>query len=289
MSLIPDEIEAHYQLGFEAGRLLEAQGELERLRTEAILRRFLPPAPATIVDVGGASGAYAFPLAAQGYQVHLIDPVALHLEQARARAGSSGVELSSIALGDARELKLPGGIADAVLLLGPLYHLTDHSERLRALREARRILKPGGVLFAAAISRFASLIDGLSRGAFPDHRFRTIVAADLASGQHRNPTGNPAYFTTAYFHLPEELAAEVRDAGFDHVRVLAVEGPAWSATHFQQAWDSQEQRADLMQFLSSIEEEPTILGASAHLLAVAHHSIRSASTGSTAVARREGK
>jgi ubiquinone/menaquinone biosynthesis C-methylase UbiE len=289
LSLIPEEVAVHYQLGFEAGRLFAAGGELERLRTESILRRFLPPAPAAIVDVGGASGTYAFPLAAQGYQVHLIDPVALHLDQARARAVSSGINLSTIALGDARELNLPNNIADAVLLLGPLYHLTGQADRLRALGEARRILKPGGVLFAAAISRFASLIDGLMRGAFQDDRFRTIVEADLASGQHRNPTENPAYFTTAYFHRPEELAAEVRDAGFDDVRVLAIEGPVWSAAHFQEAWDNPQQRADLLQFLSSIEEEPSILGASAHLLAVARHSVLSASTGSTAVARREGK
>jgi ubiquinone/menaquinone biosynthesis C-methylase UbiE len=273
LSLILKEIEDHYLQGAEDGRLAAAQGELERLRTQEILGRLLPPAPATIFDLGGATGVYAFPLAEQGYRVHLIDPVELHLGQARARSTSSGVELASIALGDARELNVSTGVADAVLLLGPLYHLVENSDRLRALREARRILKPGGLLFAAAISRFASLIDGLSTGAFQDERFRKIVAADLASGQHRNPTNNPAYFTTAYFHRPEELASEVREAGFDNVRVLAIEGPAWSAANFRQAWDNSQQRRELLQFLSLVEEEPSILGASAHLLAVAHRSI----------------
>lgn len=269
-SLIPKEIESHYLQVVEAERLSAAQGELERLRTQQILQRHLPPPPATVFDIGGAAGVYAFPLAEVGYRVHLIDPVALHVEQAHSRSVSSGVDLASIAQGDARELNVPTAIADAVLLLGPLYHLVEHSDRLRALGEARRILKPGGVLFAAAISRFASLMDGLASGAFQDPQFRTIVAADLASGQHRNPTGNLAYFTTAYFHRPEELAAEVRDAGFNDVAVLAIEGPVWSAAHFRQTWDSEQQRGELMQFLASVEREPSILGASAHLLAVAH-------------------
>jgi len=176
MSLISREIEAHYQQVSESERLLDGIGELERLRTQAILARHLPPPPAVIFDVGGAAGVYAFPLAGQGYEVHLIDPVALHLEQARARAAGSGIELASIAQGDARRLDVPDGSADAVLLLGPLYHLVEHADRLRALREARRILKPGGVLLAAAVSRFASLIDGLSRGSFADPGFRNIVA-----------------------------------------------------------------------------------------------------------------
>jgi len=270
LSPIFPEIEAYYLQGAENSRLESAPGELERLRTEDILRRHLPATPAVIFDVGGASGAYAFPLAEQGYRVHLIDPVPLHLEQARARAASSGIELAAIVLGDARELGVPTGVADAALLLGPLYHLVERSDRLRALREARRILKPAGVLFAAAISRFASLIDGLSTGAFQDREFRKIVAADLASGQHRNPTDNPTYFTTAYFHRPEELAAEVQDAGFQHVRVFAIEGPAWSTPYFRQACDHAPQRAELMHFLASVEEEPSLLGASAHLLALAH-------------------
>jgi ubiquinone/menaquinone biosynthesis C-methylase UbiE len=269
MSLISKEIEEHYLQSKESERLSGARGELERLRTQAILARNLPPAPATIFDVGGAAGIHAFPLAKQGYRVHLIDPVDLHLEQARSYAAASGVTLASIAQGDARRLDIPSGSADAVLLLGPLYHLIEHSDRLRALREARRVLQPKGVLFAAAVCRFASLIDGLSSGFFQDAEFRKIVAADLASGQHRNPMNHPAYFTTAYFHRPEDLATEIRDAGFGDVQVLAVEGPAWSAAFFREAWDDAAQRQSLMEFLSLIEHEPSVQGASAHLMAVA--------------------
>jgi ubiquinone/menaquinone biosynthesis C-methylase UbiE len=266
---IPKEIEEHYLQVKEAERLQGARGELERLRTQAIFARHLPPAPAVIFDVGGAAGVYAFQLAKQGYEVHLVDPVELHLEQARSYATASGVALASIARGEARQLNIPSGSGDVVLLLGPLYHLVEHSDRLQALREAHRILKPQGVLFAAAISRFASLIDGLSTGFFQDEEFRNIVAADLGCGQHRNPTNQPTYFTTAYFHRPEELAAEVHDAGFVDVHVLAVEGPAWSAAGFQDAWRNPVLRASLMEFLSLIERESSVQGASAHLIAVA--------------------
>jgi ubiquinone/menaquinone biosynthesis C-methylase UbiE len=273
MNLIAKEIEGHYQEGGEWQRLLTERGELERLRTQAILARDLPPAPAAIFDVGGAAGVYAFLLAKQGYQVHLIDPVPLHLEQARAHAAATGVALTSIAPGDARRLDIASGTADAVLLLGPLYHLVEHSDRLRALREALRILKPHGVLFAAAVSRFASLLDGLSSGFFQDAGFRDIVAADLATGQHRNAMNNPAYFTTAYFHRPEDLAGEVREAGFSDARILGIEGPGWTAARLPEIWADLAQRERLMEFLSSIEHEPAIQGASAHLMAVAHRPV----------------
>jgi ubiquinone/menaquinone biosynthesis C-methylase UbiE len=272
MSPMRKEIEAFYSRSNESQRLTNEWGELERLRTRSILARHLPGAPAVIFDVGGAAGVYAVPLAKQGYHVHLIDPVELHLQQARTYAVESGAALSSVAMGDARHLDVPSNAADAVLLLGPLYHLTERADRLQALREARRILKPKGVLLAAAISRFASLIDGLGRGFFRDAEFRKIVAADLASGQHTNPTSELAYFTTAYFHRPEELAAEVREAGFDSIEISAVEGPVWSAAFFREAWNDPAQRQSLMDFLALIEREPSLLGASGHLLAVARQS-----------------
>ena len=267
---IPKEVEAHYLETKESERLSGAHGELERLRTLEILARALPPAPAVIFDIGGAAGAYAFPLSGQGYVVHLIDPVEIHLEQAKARSAASGTTLGSITKGDARCLSAQSNCADAVLLLGPLYHLVERSDRLMALREARRIVKPKGVLIAAAISRFASLIDGLARGFFRDSDFRKIVASDLATGQHRNPTNQTAYFTTAYFHRPEELAAEVREASFADIQIFAVEGPVWSTAHLGEAWDDPVQRKSLMEFLALIEREPSAQGASAHLVAVAH-------------------
>jgi ubiquinone/menaquinone biosynthesis C-methylase UbiE len=269
MERIPEDIEAHYREGGESERLSNEWGELERLRTETILARHLPPPPAVVLDVGGGAGAYAFPLAKQGYEVHLIDPVELHLEQARSYGRASGITLASMTQGDARQLGFPASSADAVLMLGPLYHLVERSDRLQALVEARRVLKPRSVFFAASISRFASLLDGLSRGFIQDAEFRKIVEADLTHGVHRNPTNQPAYFTTAYFHRPEEFAAEVGSAGFGNIGMLAIEGPAWSTTHFRDVWNDPAQRQKLLEFLSLIEGEPSIQGASAHVMAVA--------------------
>src|SRR5205823_6075133 len=108
------------------------------------------------------------------------------------------------AQGDARSLALDAKSFDAVLLLGPLYHLIQRKERLAALAEARRVVADDGVLAAAAISRFASIIDGLARGLLLHPEFRSIVEKDLRSGEHRNPSDLPRAFTTSFFHRPEE-------------------------------------------------------------------------------------
>ena len=187
-----------------------------------------------------------------------------HVAAASARAG-----IASASVGDARKLEWPDASANAVLLMGPLYHLVDAGDRLRALREARRVLKPGGVIAAAAISRFASLLDGLHRG-FIDHpSFPSILLQDLECGEHRNPSGVMDFFTTAYSHLPDRLAQEMAEAGFAEARVFAVEGPGWLAPGLEQRWADPAKREFLLDVLRRVEREPALMGASAHLLAFA--------------------
>src|SRR5215510_9288668 len=156
-----DEVAAYYAQGLERERLDGSAGALELVRTQLLLERYLPAPPAVVADVGGGPGRYAVWLAERGYRVHLIDPVPLHVEQARAAAGRPGAALAGAEVGDARALRLPDASADAVLLLGPLYHLPERADRLRAPAEARRVCRQGGVVIAAAISRFASTLDGL--------------------------------------------------------------------------------------------------------------------------------
>jgi SAM-dependent methyltransferase len=266
------DIAAYYDRGHEEGRLGD-WGRLEFLRTRELLARFLPTPPATVLDIGGAAGAYALPLAAEGYEVHLVDPVALHVEQARAAAGAQpDAPLASAVVGDARELPVEDRSADVVLLLGPLYHLTDAADRARALHEARRALRPGGLLAAAAITRFASTLDGVAQGFLLEPGFEAIVERDLADGQHRNPDGHPGWFTTAYFHRPDELRLEVAGAGFDVIALVAIEGAVGAAaeTHALDAWiDDPDKREILLRAIRRVEAEPSLLGASPHVLAVA--------------------
>jgi ubiquinone/menaquinone biosynthesis C-methylase UbiE len=258
-----DEVIAHYTGVPEDDRLRAGWGTLEQARTQELVLRHLSPPPGRLLDVGGGSGAYSTWLAALGYELHLVDLVPVHVEHALA-AG-----IASATVGDARSLRQAASSVDAVLLLGPLYHLTERRDRIAALREARRVLRAGGRLFAAAISRFASLLDGLVRGFVDDPGFARILDRDLLAGQHRNDTGNPDFFTTAYFHLPEEFRAEIQEAGFAAVELAAVEGPVWLARDFPARWADPVRREQLLDLVRRVEREPALLGASPHLLAVA--------------------
>lgn len=266
--IIRPEILAHYGRYEEANRLSRDFGELELVRTQDILRRVLPPAPAVIVDVGGGPGVYATWLAELGYRVHLVEPVPHHVEQAQQRAATAGVALASATCGAADHIPLGGDEADVVLLMGPLYHLPERPERLAALTEAMRVLRSGGIVVAAAITRFASALDALDSGFIDDPLFKDAVYRTLTSGRHHNPTDNPNYFTTAYFHLPEELRTELAESGLEAVTVYGVESIGWAAGDFSERLQDATLRHDLMELLRAVETEPSLLGMSPHLLAL---------------------
>jgi ubiquinone/menaquinone biosynthesis C-methylase UbiE len=262
-------IAEYYHEAPEEDRLEQGAFVLEEVRTRELIERYARRPPATVLDVGGAAGAYALWLADAGYTVHLVDPVPRLVAEAERRSAARPRPLASCRVGEARALGFPPQSADIVLLLGPLYHLTEAADRARALREARRVLKPGGQLFAAAISRWASALDGLSRDLFQDPQFAAIVEQDLRDGQHRNPTERLDYFTTAYFHRPDELRAEVSGAGLIVDGLYGLEGPGWILSDVTARVADPRRRADLLQVARRLESEPSMLGVSAHLLVVA--------------------
>ncbi len=266
---VPSSMVDHYASGVEAGRLDSAGASLELLRTQEILTRFLPTPPAVIYDIGGGPGSYAAWLARLGYEVHLVDIMPLHVQQAlEASAAQAEHPIATCTVGDARQLKFPHDSAAVVLLLGPLYHLTERADRITTLREAARVVRPGGLVFAAAISRFASALDGLDRGFLADDEFRDLMQADLLTGQHRNPNNHEHYFTTAYFHRPEELRVEFDAAGLTHMQTLAVEGPGAMVRRVTEQWDDPDWRARVLDLVRRIEHEPSLIGASPHLIAI---------------------
>ncbi len=154
---IDPSLHEHYALGKERDRLAEARGILEFERTKEIVLRHLPAPPAVVADIGGGPGRYALWLAERGHRVEHRDRMPLHVDQLRAVADPTRI---NAAVGDARDLDLNDGAVDAVLLLGPVYHLRRRDQRMLTLREAWRVVRPGGLLFVAAISRWAPRLDG---------------------------------------------------------------------------------------------------------------------------------
>jgi ubiquinone/menaquinone biosynthesis C-methylase UbiE len=263
------EVVTYYEGFPEELRLASGRARLEFERTKDLLARLLPKPPAVVIDVGGAAGVYSAWLAERGYEVHLVDLSTRLVDEARKLNTTLSAPIASLSVADARALPQADDSANVVLVMGPLYHLPTPAGRAAVLREAKRVLTPGGLLVVAAISRYASALDGLSRNLSTDPAFVQMRDRDLRDGQHRNETNRADYFTTAYFHRPEDLRWELTGAGYQDVKIIGVEGPAWIVPDFDTRWADQAQRDDIMSVARALETEPSILGASAHLLGVA--------------------
>lgn len=246
---------------------------LERHRTEfaltlRALAEHLPPPPARVLDCGGGPGRYAIELAHRGYEVTLFDLSAECLRLAREKAIEAGVTLAGYEQGTATDLsRFPDDTFDAVLLKGPLYHLLEESERRRALAEAYRVLKPGGHLFAAFISRYA--VPRWAAAHEPTYPLEHPERLDmLLTTGVLPPRGESDPEFVAHFAHPSEVGPLCRDAGFEVVTVLGVEGlvsliETGVNALSGEAWDA------WVDLNYRVAPDPSIHGCVEHLLAVA--------------------
>ncbi|GAA0563541.1 class I SAM-dependent methyltransferase [Paractinoplanes ferrugineus] len=254
-----DDLVDHYGTdGFEDTRLRRsAHGRLEYLRTQELIRRHLPSAAGLrILDVGGATGIHAAWLAADGHKVHVVDPVPTHVSAARHLPGVTAQ------VGDARSLDVPATTYDVVMLMGPLYHLTSSTDRAQALSEARRVLRPGGLLVAAGISRYLSLLELGTTGRLTADLEPSLRTA-LSTGSYDGHVG----FLPSHFHTADQLQSEIASAGFPTPTVYGVEGPTWPSLDVAglPAFDTLVDAA--LRCARLVEQDPALINASAHFLA----------------------
>ena len=166
-------------------------------------------------------------------------------------------------------LPFPDNEFDIALLLGPLYHLTERKERIRSLCEARRVVKHGGIVVVAVISRYASLFDGFRRDLIQDDHFEKILMNDLREGIHINDTDNLEYFTTAFFHTPQAIQDELSESGLKLEKLVAVESAGWLIDDLPEKIKVERYRTRVQKIIDSIESNTDLLALSPHIIAIA--------------------
>ncbi|HTK19635.1 MAG TPA: class I SAM-dependent methyltransferase [Mucilaginibacter sp.] len=262
--LINLDIDDFYSTTSEEGRLQLGLGPLEFERNKELIGRYLPK-KGTIIDVGGGPGIYSEWLAGLGNEVILIDPVEKHIRQANKRSAKARKPFKSL-LGEAQKLELADNIADMVILHGPLYHLQSKTNRIGAIREAKRVLKPKGVVLGFAINHTASTLAALLNGFIHAPEIFDMCLEELKSGIHTPPKSMPGVMPSAYFHRPAELKAEFEEAGLTHLDICAVEGLIWMDKNYFETRSDSNKKEKIMELMKITENDPALLSLSPHMM-----------------------
>lgn len=265
-------LQAYYARDLERDRLTTGVGRVEFLRTVEVASRVLPSVPATVADVGGGPGRYTDHLLTEGYRMAHRDLVAHHVDQVRARhpRGTPRGDRLEAMVADARALDLADDSVDAVLLLGPLYHLVERDDRIHALREAGRVVRPGGPVVAAAISRWAARLGGMLTDRVHLELPAIVDEVGRIEETGRMPPLRDGAFN-GYTHRPDDLVAEAEAAGLEVESLVGVEGVATvlGDADIEGRLGDPAERALLLDTLRATEAVPELLGVSAHLLVTA--------------------
>jgi len=237
--------------------------QLEFVLTWRYLTKYLPP-QGHFLEIGAATGRYTLGLAKRGCQITAVDMSEKLLEFARQRTLEEGLgKQITFILGDARDLNsIQKKDFDAVLLMGPLYHLVDERDRKSALKEAADHLKAGGILFSAFISRFGIMGDLLRN--MPDWiENQAEVRNILATG--KNPDHIPGSGFRGYFAKTSEIISLHEAIGFETLTVAGVE-PAISSDDESYNRLEGRPRQLWLDLLHEISTESSTIGASRHIL-----------------------
>jgi len=283
MKTIDTAVLAGYNAGIERNRLRSGIGLIEFERTKEILLEKLPTPPAVVYDIGGAYGEYAWWLASLGYKVHLFDLSETNIAMSAELALEyPGVNMESAAVCDARSVPRPDKSADAILLMGPLYSITEFEERILAIKESFRLLKDDGILFSAALTPYSVLVPRLFRYRIDDTEKRrelddpavlSVIERALKDGCYINPEKKIASgLGSTHLHTAKALRKELAVGGFETAAVHGVMGGAWLAPNLDELMTNEKTKEMLMKTVRMLDNHEEIIGLSGHLLAVSRKS-----------------
>jgi len=258
------DIRSYYDSATERELARLGRHQLEHDITWRYLDRYLPSEGA-VLDIGAGAGGYTVELARRGYTVTAVDLSGKLVELCRKRVSEAGLQgRVTFLVADARDLRDVGhSLFDAVLLMGPLYHLVLEEDRRTALREAFDRLRPGGVIFSAFISRYGILGD-LMKNIPQVIEARAVIRSLIQQGRH--PEGMPHVGGfRGYFAEVSEIAPLHEDAGF---RTLVVAGAEPAISADDESYNRLEglRRQLWLALLYELSTEESIIAASRHLL-----------------------
>ncbi|MFN2564116.1 MAG: class I SAM-dependent methyltransferase [Gemmatimonadaceae bacterium] len=257
-------------ISFYDRQVAEEDARLERHQLEhdltwCFLTRYLPPT-GSILEIGAATGRYTLPLCRLGDSVTAVDLSAALLERCQRRLAAEQLQSrAQLVVADARDLHtVPSTGFDAVLLMGPLYHLVFEADRVQAVRQAIERLRSGGLLFSVFLSRLGVLGDLMRK--MPEWIERREEVGWLLE-RGRRPDDQPRGGFRGYFARVSEIRPLHEALGIETIALAAVE-PAISADDESYNRLQGTQRDLWLDLLFEVSSDQTTVGASRHLLYV---------------------